>query len=96
MVEHDARIVGLEQHCKIISNGHDAPSTLLQNCSADFQKKFREADLVISKGQGNLEGLLEESHPNLFFMLMAKCDFIANKIGVNKGDLVIMKKANLK
>jgi len=91
VIEADAKAVGLEQVCNIRSNGHDAPSTLLGNCSEEFQNSFRKADLIISKGQGNFEGLMDESHPNLFFMLMVKCDFIANKLGVTKGDLVIKK-----
>jgi len=44
-------------------------------------------DLVISKGQGNFEGLSENK--NLFFMLMAKCQIVAKKLGVNVGDVII-------
>ncbi|WP_321298058.1 ARMT1-like domain-containing protein [Marinifilum fragile] len=85
----DSQYVKMEDVCKVISNGHDAPSTLLENCSSEFQKLYRDADVVISKGQGNLEGLLNEKRDKLFFMLMAKCDLIAGKLGVKKKDLVI-------
>jgi len=85
----DADYVAMEDVCKVISNGHDAPSTLLENCSSELQKLFHTADVVISKGQGNLEGLLNEKRENLFFMLMAKCDLIAGKLGVEIGDLLI-------
>lgn len=85
----DANYVGMSDVCKVISNGHDAPSTLLENCSSELQNLFRTADVVISKGQGNFEGLLSEKRENLFFMLLAKCDLIANKLGVEIGDLLI-------
>lgn len=85
----DANSVQMQDVCTVISNGHDAPSTLLENCSENLQVLFKNADVVISKGQGNLEGLLNEKRENLFFMLMAKCDLMANKLGVNKRDLVI-------
>lgn len=87
----DAEQVGMYNVCKLISNGHDAPSTLVDNCSAEFQELFRKADVVISKGQGNFEGLLNEKRESLYFMLMAKCDVIAEMLGVCKGDLIITK-----
>jgi len=87
----DANYVEMEDVCKVISNGHDAPSTLLANCSSELQNLFRTADVVISKGQGNFEGLLNEKRGNLFFMLLAKCDLIADKLGVEIGDLLIKK-----
>jgi uncharacterized protein with ATP-grasp and redox domains len=47
-------------------------------------------DLVISKGQGNYEGLSE--HNGLFFMLMAKCPVIASDLGVEVGDFILKYK----
>ncbi len=88
----DAEQVGMHNVCKLISNGYDAPSTLVDNCSAKFQDLFSKADVVISKGQGNFEGLLNEKRESIYFMLMAKCDVIAEMLGVRKGDLIITKK----
>lgn len=87
----DAEQVGMHNVCKLISNGHDAPSTLVDNCSTEFQELFNNADVVISKGQGNFEGLLHEKRESLYFMLMAKCDVIAEILKVSKGDLIITK-----
>ncbi len=87
----DAMYVGIDKVCKIISNGFDAPSTLLKYCSIEFIDIYNSVDLIISKGQGNFEGLLDEKHSNLFFLLMAKCNTMAEMLGVVKGDLVIKK-----
>ena len=88
----DAEQVGMQDVCRVISNGHDAPSTLVDNCSEEFQELYTKATVVISKGQGNFEGLLNEKRKSLYFMLMAKCDIMAEMLGVNKGDLIITKK----
>ncbi len=87
----DAEITGISGICNVIENGYDAPSTLLESCSKDFIDQFNDADLIISKGQGNFEGLMESDHPNLFFLLMAKCRPMAEMLGVRKGDLLVKR-----
>ena len=87
----DAEQCGMADLCEVITNGYDAPSTLLDYCSDEFLEKFHTADLVISKGQGNFEGLMNCERENLFFMLMAKCKPIADLLGVNKGNLLVTK-----
>ncbi len=87
----DARYVGIYKVADVISNGYDAPSTIIDKCSEEFQKHFNDADVIISKGQGNLEGLLHKTHKTVFFLLMVKCGVIAEALGVKKGDFVVMK-----
>ena len=87
----DAIQAGMHHVCQVMDNGFDAPSTLLPHCSEELQETFRESDLVISKGQGNYEGLLEEKREGLFFLLMAKCTPMAKKLGVQKGEMVILE-----
>jgi len=55
--------------------------------SQTVKRWIREHDLVISKGQGNYEGLSE--HNGLFFMLMVKCPIIASDLGVEVGDIIL-------
>jgi damage-control phosphatase, subfamily I len=88
----DAEQVGMDQICQVISNGFDAPSTIIEESSDEMKVAFRRADLVISKGQGNFEGLMNSLHPNIFFMLIAKCESIAELLGVKKGSMVITQK----
>lgn len=87
----DAKQTGIDKICRVISNGSDAPSTLMEFCSEEFINEFNKADLIISKGQGNFEGLLNSCHNNLFFLLMAKCKPMAELLGVSEGDMVITK-----
>ena len=68
-----------------ISNGEVGPGPA--RSSQTVKRWIREHDLVISKGQGNYEGLSE--HDGLFFMLMVKCPIIASDLGVEVGDIIL-------
>lgn len=84
----DARFVGLDQLVDVISDGSDAPATVLSECSQEVLDAYRAAHLVIAKGQGNYESLSEEQGP-LFFLLKAKCPVVAKDLGVEVGDAVL-------
>lgn len=88
----DAQQVGMNLVADVISNGYDAPSTVLSECSEEFLRIYNEADLIISKGQGNFEGLITENDPRIFHLLMVKCDVVAEILNVNKGDFVVYNK----
>jgi uncharacterized protein with ATP-grasp and redox domains len=72
----DAILVGINNVVKVITTGIDMPNAHLPLCSEEFVNAYREADLVISKGQGNLEALIDEEK-NIFFLLKIKCQVMA-------------------
>lgn len=86
----EAEETGIHRVAKVIDSGFDAPSTILKKSSHEFRDIFRSADLIISKGQGNLEGLIDENDPRIFFLLMIKCDVMAEKLEVNKGSFIVL------
>ncbi len=89
---HDAVYVGIDKVVKkVVSNGFDAPSTILEHSSPEFIEIFERADVIISKGQGNLEGLLYKTNKNVYFLLMVKCNVIADALQVKKGEFVVRK-----
>ena len=51
-------------------------------------KGMEHADIMISKGQGNFEGLNE--YPGLFLLLIVKCEVVAEFAGVKVGDMIFM------
>ncbi len=85
----DAGYTGIDREVRVISNGHDAPSTIPAASSSEFQHYFRKADVIISKGQGNLEGLIPLNDKRIFYLLMVKCDVMAEFINVEKGSFVV-------
>jgi uncharacterized protein with ATP-grasp and redox domains len=84
----DAEYVGMAQLVKVISNGSDAPGTLLNRCSEEFVSRFSKTDLILSKGQGNYESLSRENRP-IFFLLNVKCPVIAEDVHCGIGDIVL-------
>jgi uncharacterized protein with ATP-grasp and redox domains len=86
----DALAVGMDKVAKVISNGSDAPATILSQCTAELQGLFRSVDIIIAKGQGNYESL-EGEEGNIFFLLRAKCPLVADLLGVNVGDCVLKR-----
>ncbi|MGC1389995.1 MAG: ARMT1-like domain-containing protein [Bacteroidales bacterium] len=85
----DAEYVGMSNIARVISNEYDAPSTILHKSGKTLQNSFKEADLIISKGQGNLEGLVQLNDDRVFFLLMVKCDVMAEFLKVKKESFVV-------
>lgn len=85
----DAVASGLNDVARIISSGSTAPATILSLCNENFLNIFNNADMIISKGQGNYEALSNIKQNRIFFMLMAKCSVIANDLQVKNGDIVL-------
>jgi uncharacterized protein with ATP-grasp and redox domains len=87
-LREDASRAGFDPQVEIIDTGSDLPSVVLSECGEEFLRHYRDADLVVAKGQGNYEGLRHESGP-ITFLLMAKCRPVARWLGVEQGDLVL-------
>lgn len=84
----DALQAGIDKVATIFSSGTSAPGTILKTCSREFVEMFDNSKFIISKGQGNYEGLSNEKH-RIYFLLKAKCYVIANDIGVSEGDIIL-------
>ncbi len=84
----DALQAGIDEVASIVSSGTSAPGTILKTCNAEFKEEYNNSDFIISKGQGNYEGLSNERRP-IFFLLKVKCHVIAQDIGVNVGDIIL-------
>ncbi len=84
----DAQAAGLTEMVTVIDNGHDAPGTILDKCSEDFQRQYAQADMIIAKGQGNYETLSDRPE-NIFFLLQAKCPVIAEHLNCPVGSNLV-------
>lgn len=90
VIMDDALAVGMDRVARVVSNGSDAPATILSQCSAELPQLLRSADIIIVEGQGNYESL--EGEPgNIFFVLRAKCPLVAKSLGVNVSDCVLKR-----
>ncbi len=84
----DALMVGLDKHAGLITTGDDAPGAVWETTSQSFKDKLKSADVVLAKGQGNLEGLIEIEAP-IYYILVVKCPLIGSRLGVRTGDFVV-------
>lgn len=78
--------VGMDEICRVIDNGNDAPGTILHESPVDFRELFEKADMVISKGQGNFE-TLQNCGREVFFLMKVKCDVVAKETGLPLGSI---------
>jgi uncharacterized protein with ATP-grasp and redox domains len=85
----DAVYVGLCDlpNVEFLSLSNGEAGTGPERSSHTVNSWIMKHDLVISKGQGNYEGLSEFS--GLFFLLMAKCPVIASDLGVKVRDIIL-------
>ena len=74
---------------EIVDSGTTMAGMDLDVASDEFMQTWKEADVIISKGQGNFEGLDEVHDDRLFFLLEAKCPVIASVLHVKVGDAIL-------
>ena len=86
----DAIESGLVHVCEVIDNGSEAVGTILQWTSLDFQEIFKNAQLIISKGQGNFETLFG-TRKNIFFLFQVKCNVVSQELDLPPGSMILKK-----
>ncbi len=89
----DARQVGMDKICRVVTNGNNYLGTIAERCSHEFIEILTNSDLIISKGQANYESLegTRLAGEKTFFLLKAKCKVVAEKLDVNYGNLVFVR-----
>ncbi len=85
----DADIAGLDESVRIL------PVPIYPETTEELQIAWSTADLIIAKGQANYEAYSEAPGP-LFYLLVAKCDAVADELGVSIGDLVLKANSSTK
>lgn len=79
----DAAQVGLTESAEVLTNGSDIAGTWLEEISEEAKSVLEEADVIISKGQGNFE-TLRKCGMNIYYIFLCKCDLFANTFQVPK------------
>ncbi len=91
----DAKFAGIEKLATVIEGDSgqklSSPGMILSYASKDFLKIFKSSDMIISKGQGNYEGLSNVDR-EVFFMLIVKCPLVAQDIHSEVGKLILKVK----
>lgn len=85
----DAYQCGIDKVAGIVSSGLGIPGIKLSLCTEKFRKIFKNADMIISKGQGNFESLSEQKKP-VSFLFMAKCQVVVKHLKCKLGDVILL------
>ena len=88
----DIRRAGMEAELEeIITTGTATPGIDFSLASAQFKHEFDTADLIFAKGMGYYESLSElPAKGKVFYCLKAKCQPVADSLGVKLGSYVAM------
>ncbi len=78
----DAAYVGMDQLVPILDNGSAISGTELAYASEELKAAVDKADVILSKGSGNLESLMG-CGLNVYYIFMCKCERVAQMMGLN-------------
>ena len=69
----------------VIGNGTRIPGTVLEQASRELKEALQAADVVIAKGQANVETLLDTGHGyNIYYAFLVKCKRFTDRFGKEK------------
>jgi len=87
----DAEQAGMTALVPVIETGSNDIGVNWSNVSTEFKRLYDAADIVISKGHGNFE-TTNDAAANSYFLLKAKCEVVADELGVQLGDMVFLRR----
>ena len=77
----------------VLTTGSNAIGVLIEEAPAELLKAMKDATLIISKGMANYETLSEHNFGPTAYMLLTKCECVAEDLGLEQG-LVVAKLLN--
>lgn len=90
----DAKYAGLDSCISLMDNGIGIAGTCLHEISDETKKKIEEADIIISKGQGNFE-TLSGCGLNIYYLFLCKCDLFVQLMNAKKMERIFVNERNL-
>ena len=77
----DAAYIGLDRICNVVSNGEALAGTEFDRLTTEARTRFEEADVILSKGQGNYESC-SGCGKHVFYSFLCKCDVFTESFQV--------------
>jgi len=90
----DALQVGIDACGKVIPNGTNIAGTYIPWVSAEAKMALEEADILISKGQGNFESL-HGCGLNIYYLFLCKCQWFMERFGLPQFSGVFINEKDL-
>ncbi len=90
----DAKAVGMP--FPVIGNGTRIPGTVLEKASEELRAALKTADVIIAKGQANVETLLDTGHGyNIYYAFLVKCRRFIDRFGQAKLTPMLVRERDL-
>ncbi len=86
----DAETVNMRDVARVIETGSNDIGVNWESASSEFIAHLKQADIVLSKGQGNFE-TCNDRPENIYFLLKAKCELVARELEVKLGDIIFVR-----
>lgn len=97
--QNDATIVDAEaigMPFPVIGNGTRIPGTVLEKASEELRAALKTADVIIAKGQANVETLLDTGHGyNIYYAFLVKCRRFIDRFGQAKLTPMLVRERDL-
>lgn len=96
--EDDVRGTEIEELATVTNSGAWAHGVPIEYVSKEFLQLMEESDLVISKGQANIETVPEiqqKTGVETYYVTKAKCSHISQSVGAKKGDNVVLRRPKI-
>ena len=77
----DAEYTGLDKVAKIVTSGVAVAGTVYDMLPDEAKEAFEEADVILSKGQGNYE-TLSGLGIHIYYEFLCKCDYFMSRFRV--------------
>lgn len=90
----DAEAVGIP--FPVIDNGTRIPGTVLELASGELKEALKSADVIIAKGQANVETLLDTGRGyNIYYAFLVKCRRFTDRFGKAKLTPMLVRERDL-
>lgn len=80
---NDAAYVGIDKIARIVDNGMPIAGTVYEFLGKEAKEAIDQADVILSKGQGNYEAFSGEGK-HVFYAFLCKCELFTNRFGVER------------
>ncbi len=91
----DAEQIRMEETAtRVIGNGNGMPGNVISAMSPEAMKAVEKADLMVSKGQGNFEGL-SGCGLNIYYLFLCKCETFMKRFEVPQFTGVMVREQDL-
>ena len=90
----DATYVGMDKLCRVIDNGSGISGTELHYISDELRQALDSADVILSKGSGNMESLVG-CGLNVYYIFMCKCKRMSKILGCENMSAQFLRERSL-